>query len=330
MNKILTFIFSIKYYANLIKNCKIYSIYEKRIMKNFYPAIVVPGGDVIHNHFANSHKDLLEWADVKKDHLLVTFRPSDDQYRYDDLDNYTLIINQSHIPDWFDDDVKEAVIGQLKSVIEKMIVRGRKKLILNEGVILQRNASINFAKNARIFAMYDESVVRNLIDNSHVEFMTDRSLISEMKENTSIGDMLDRSRINTMMGSARVNRMYGRSKILKMKGGSKVDMVKGHSSIQRMDEESFARSVKHMSVVDEMHGESTIDEMWDWAVVGAMFDQARVNYMDDDSKVHSMYGNSTVNSMYGSAIIEELHENSVVKQINEKAKILKKRLKDSK
>ena len=209
-------------------------------MRNFYPAIVVQGQDVIHNHFATSHKDLLDWAGIVDDYLAVTFRPIDDKYRYDDLKHYVLMIEQHHIPEWFTKDVELAVIGQLTAIIKNMIVGGRRKLVLNEGVILNKHSIVGMAKNAKIFAMYDSAKIRMLTDGSEVLIMTDNTLINEMHSNTLIHEMLDKSRINELLGNSRVNKMYGQSKILKMRGNSRVDVVKGHSNIKNMDNEAFA------------------------------------------------------------------------------------------
>ena len=124
-------------------------------MKNFYPAIILENGEIIHNSFASSHNDLLDLGNRNYNNpLLVTYRPIDmEKYRLDDLDNYTLIINQNNIPEWFDDIAKKQAIEKLHHIIENMIITKRRKLALNEGIILNNTANVVQAKNAKIFAL---------------------------------------------------------------------------------------------------------------------------------------------------------------------------------
>lgn len=301
-------------------------------MKNFYPAIVLSDGEIIHNPFASSHQELIDWCDRKcENYLKVRYRPEDLNYgRLDDVDNYILTFEQNSIPEWFTPEMNKETLVKLHGIISGMIIRKRRKLILNEGVILAKNASVNLTKNCKVFGMYDDSKIQNLGEGTEVCMMTDRTFINEMFDNSIILEMFDWSKVTYMRGNAVIRKMYANSKVIKMKGSARVDYTKGYSSVDVMDQNAFLYSMRQMSVVEQMYGHSSIDEMWDWAVVGSMHDDANINYMDDDTKVQSMHGHASINEMYGNAIIEKSYGNTMIKKLNEKAKILQKRLKEEK
>jgi hypothetical protein len=74
-------------------------------MNKYYSVLIKNNGEVIHNIFATSHKDLIAKyitpEDVRdKTYFRATYSPKDG-YRLDDLDNYKLTINEMFIPAWY-------------------------------------------------------------------------------------------------------------------------------------------------------------------------------------------------------------------------------------
>lgn len=302
-------------------------------MYNFYPIIIIEGGEIIHNPFASSHSELISCCidsrnSKHRNFIIATYKPKD--YRLDDINNYNLVFEQNAIPDWFNYDIEKKVKKELKKIITGMIVSsGRKKLILNQGIILSNTAKIDKAKNVIIFGMYDKSMIHHLTENSKVSSMTHESKIQRV-DTSIINEMYSKSKIENLCDNSKVIKMYGETEIETMKGNSMIDMMREKSFVEKMEDTSFANMIKHLAIVDEMHDNSIIDQMWDWSFVGTMYDNSHINYMDDDAKVRTMLGNSSIDEMFGSSVVERSLQNSIVRKIHETAKILQKKLDESK
>ena len=70
-------------------------------MDNFYYILIKNNGDIIHNIFATSHRDLIGKYTTPEDardktYIKAMFSPKDG-YRLDDVNNYQLIHAGSHI-----------------------------------------------------------------------------------------------------------------------------------------------------------------------------------------------------------------------------------------
>lgn len=304
--------------------------YNHNIMDNFYLVLIKNTGEVIHNIFATTHKDLIAKyitpEDVRDRTYFKAIYTPKEGYRLDDLDNYQLLLNEVYIPEWFVGDLKITVMQTLNNIISSMIIKNHRQLLLHDGGILVGKGMVSEMKHSIIFAMYDESVVDVLDNSSEVRYMTDDCFIVDMRDSTRVDEMLGFSKIKQMHDYSKVVKMYGQSKIGEMFDHSRILMLKGDANIIEMYGTSQADKLKHMASVSEMHGHSVIEEMWDWTVVERMFDQSRINYMDEDSKVLEMHDESEVEMMAGHAIIEKLYENSLVRKLTNAAKILEQKL----
>jgi hypothetical protein len=303
---------------------------DYNVMNKFYLVLIKNDGEVIHNIFATSHKDLIAKyitpEDVKENNYFkATFTPKEG-CRLDDINNYQLIFNEVYIPEWFTGGLEFSVKQQLMSIISSMIIKNHRQLLLHEGGILVGKAMVSEMKHSIVFAMYDESVIDVLDNSSEVRYMTDDCYIVDMRDSTKVEEMLGFSKIKQMHNYSKVIKMYGQAKIGEMFDHSRIAMLKGDSNILEMHDASQADRLKHMSCVCEMHGHSVIEEMWDWTVVEKMFDQSRINYMDEDSKVLEMHDESMVELMAGNSIVEKLCEDSLVRKLTNAAKILEQKL----
>ena len=299
-------------------------------MEKFYLVLIKKDGTIVHDIFATSHKDLinkyLSNDEIKGEQFFMAQYCPKDGHRLDDVKNYVLINSGMFYPNWFTGEFKEQVMADLSAIISDMVVRGRKKLLLHEGVILSKMTVVDEAKHCVIFGMYDESRIDILDEASEVVMMTDDAMIQEMRDGSKVTEMYGWSKVRQMREYSKIVKMYGQAKVGEMHDHSRISMLKGDANIMEMKDESQADRLKHMSRVDEMHGHAVIEEMWDWSVVEKMFDNARINFMDEDSKVLEMYGDSMVDEMYGNAIVERLYENSLVRKLNDAAQILSKEL----
>jgi len=299
-------------------------------MNKFYLVLIKKDGTIVHDIFATCHNNLvakyLTCAEVKdNDYFFAIFSPKKD-CRLDDVNNYTLINSGMYYPDWFTGKFKLKIFKDLKDIINSMIVKSRKKLLLHEGIILSNKIIINEVKHCVIFGMYDESRINILDETSEIKIMTDDAFVNEMRDGSKITEMYGYAKVKKMTNYSKIIKMYGQAKVEKMYDHSKIGVLKGDANITEMHEKSKADRLKHMSRVNEMHGHSIIEELWDWSVVEKMFDHSKIIFMDQDSKVLEMYGDSIVDQMFGNAIVEKLYENSLVRKLNDRAQILNKEL----
>lgn len=299
-------------------------------MENFYLVLIKKDGTIIHDIFATSHDDLkgkyISVVDVKENNYFSAVYSPKENHRLDDIDNYVLINAGIYYPDWFTGEFRKQVMLDLKAIISNMIVKGRKKLLLHEGVILSKMTVVDEVKHSIIFGMYDEARINILDQTSEVQIMTDDAVIQEMRDGSKVVEMYSYSKVKEMRDYSKITKMYGQAKVGEMHDHARISVLKGDANIKEMHEDSQADRLKHMSGVDEMHGHSTIEEMWDWSVVEKMFDNARINFMDEDSKVLEMYGDSMIDQMFGNAVVEKLYENSLVRKLHNAAQILSKEL----
>jgi len=299
-------------------------------MDKFYLVLIMKDGTIVHDIFATSHRDLvgkyITKAEIAENNYFAAVFSPKEAHRLDDVQNYVLINSGMYYPDWFSGEFKNQVMTSLKDIIEAMIVRGRKKLLLHEGVILSHKTVVEEAKHCVVFGMYDEARIEVLDEASEVQIMTDDAMIQEMRNSSKITEMYGYSKVKEMRDYSTIVKMYGQAKVGEMHDHSRIAVLKGDANIIEMHEDSKADRLKHMSRVDEMHGHSIIEELWDWSVVEKMFDHSRINYMDEDSKVLEMHGNSTIEQMFGNSIVEKLHENSLVRKLSDAAQILSKEL----
>jgi len=299
-------------------------------MENFYLVLVKKDGEIIHNTFAISHDDLIDKYIIPNDipytdFFRALFRPKD-ELSLTNVDEYKLLIQETFIPEWFDDEFRNNTIDKLINIIKSMIITTHKNLLLNEGVILSKTAKIDRVMNCIVYAMYDSSNIKSLCCNSQVLLISDESIIDKTEDNSRIEEMYGNALVNEMYGYSKIMKMHGNTKVMKMYNNSRIAVLRGFSKINEMRDNSETDRMKHMSKVMEMHNSSVIEEMWDWAVVNRMYDNTQINYMDDDSIVQEMHGNSVINEMCGNAVVQALYENSIVRKIEEKAAILKKQL----
>ena len=299
-------------------------------MNEFYLVLIKKDGTIVHNIFATSHSDLiakyLTHDEIKGEQFFMAQYSPKDNHRLDDVNNYVLINSGMFYPNWFTGEFRAQVIDDLKEIIGDMIVRGRKKLLLHEGVILSKMTVVDEAKHCVIFGMYDEARIDVLDQSTEVHFMTDDALIREMRDGSKVLKMCGYAKVREMHNYSKIVNMYEQAKVGEMHDHSRISILKGNANIMEMQDEAQADRLKHMSCVDEMHDRSVIEEMWDWSIVERMFDNARINFMDEESKVLEMYGNSMVDQMYGHSVVEKLCENSLVRKLHDMAKILEKEL----
>jgi len=178
-------------------------------MCEFFSALVLRNGDLIHDAATDSHTDLIDAFGLDKventgcQHFAkIEFTPSSKE-TMDEIDTYTLRVDESTEPIWFSE-VKDIVIQKCRSIVSRMIIIGEHKCILSGKYILGKNANVRKVVNSNIIAM---------LGSSQVGVMRESSQVGEMWGSSQVGEMWGSSQVGVMWGSSNVGEMRGSSNI---------------------------------------------------------------------------------------------------------------------
>ena len=133
-------------------------------MCQFFSAIALRNGDIIHDDATDSHSDLIlafglsDAENANCQHFVkVEFTPESPDVM-DEIDKYTLRVDENETPLWWEE-VKETVESKCRSAVKKMILTGEHKMILSGKYILGKNCKVNTVKNSNIVAMLESAKV---------------------------------------------------------------------------------------------------------------------------------------------------------------------------
>ena len=163
------------------------------MLNDFLLILVKNDGNIVYDIFATSHKDLVNKYitpedEKQKSYFKAAFVPKEG-HRLDEVNEYVLRNAEVSYPLWFTNDIQNIAIANLKSIINSMIIKGRKQLLLHEGAILAGNAVVDELKHSVIFAMYDNAHVKLVDNSSEIHRMTDETFIDELCDNSKIEEV---------------------------------------------------------------------------------------------------------------------------------------------
>jgi len=168
-------------------------------MCKFLSAIYRKDVGLLWDAYTDSHEMLIDFykLDDKKDvrdFVRLEFFP--DNGEYCEIDKYTLHIDETDVPVWFNDDLRTQATDQLKSIITRAIIKDRKiKCLLSGLYILCGNTKVDYIANCRVFYMTDKSNVGVMRENSKVGVMRENSKVGEMWESSKVGEMWESSKV---------------------------------------------------------------------------------------------------------------------------------------
>ena len=199
-------------------------------MCKFFSAILTRDENLISNPFTSSHEDLIDEANLidnefhQDKFIRLEFSPEKDA----DLaciEKYVLTVDENQIPDWFTEEVKERAINRLTNILNKIIIKDNRKILIGQVAILADGVIINKIIDSRILIMCGSSVVRRMYSSSVVQRMCNSSIVNEMYDSSIVQGMYD---------SSVVQRMYDSSIVQGMCDSSIVRRMYGSSVVQRM------------------------------------------------------------------------------------------------
>jgi len=200
-------------------------------MSQFKSAIVLKGPrnkggfQLLMSPWTDSHSDLIAIHKLRDDGRLrfarVKFSPTS-MATADKPETYALKIDEDRTPDWFSDEMRDAVAEKMRTYIRSIIITEPVDLLIGGQFILATGAKINTAKNCIIESMLANSTVNAMRDNSTVNEMWDNSTVNVMLANSTVNEMRDNSTVNVMWANSKVNVMWANSKVNVMRDNSTV------------------------------------------------------------------------------------------------------------
>ena len=158
-------------------------------MCKFLSAIITRNGQIICDpEHTDSHEDLLAASGLfdgntslyREELCRVEFTPPEADLG--DLNKWTLTIDEQVIPSWAD---KIEIRAKMEKLVERIIIRDTRKILLGSCWILLGDADVKTSKNSRIYAMNDSSKVGVMRDSSKVEVMCDSSKVEAMYDSST-------------------------------------------------------------------------------------------------------------------------------------------------
>jgi hypothetical protein len=122
----------------------------------FKSAIVTRDGRIMHHDATDSHTDLISHFKLREgkageNFVRVEFTP--DGNAFADVDKYTLRIDETRVPAWFDEETTEKTVKALKRVIRSMIICDERDMVLGGTWIVGDGAKVATFRNTRIIAI---------------------------------------------------------------------------------------------------------------------------------------------------------------------------------
>ena len=137
-----------------------------------------------------------------------------------------------------------------------------------------RASIICIAEKTCISGMYDNSVIKSMIEGSKVAGTWDNACICTMSNSSCISQMRDMSRVNKMENDSYVDIVSDNSEIKQMTENSFVNSIGINVSIEEMKDNSLVKFADGHSVIKSMHEHAEVLEMREFSSVKEVFDEA--------------------------------------------------------
>jgi hypothetical protein len=236
-------------------------------MCNFKSALVLRdeskkgGFELFLSPWTESHSTLMLMRGIKDGPRIncarVEFSPPD-MSTADRVDTYKLRLDEQRAPEWWNQEMAEAVAAKLDAYISSIIVSSDVPILIGGQFILSGGAKIESA---------DACIIQAMLGTSQVGEMRDASKVGEMRDASKVGTMWHTSKVGTMWNTSQVGTMWHTSKVGTMWNTSQVG------------------EMRDASKVGTMWNTSQVGTMWNTSKVGTMWNTSKVGEMRDASKV---------------------------------------------
>ena len=127
-------------------------------MCKFYSAIITPTGDVLHNENLTSHEDLIALFGLNDDRPGRFARVEYTSETLYDLSTYTLIVDESVLPDWLTDEMLSNAERKLHQIVKKRIINKDTDILVGGLYVVCGGATVKYAKRCDIVELHRGTV----------------------------------------------------------------------------------------------------------------------------------------------------------------------------
>ena len=195
------------------------------------------GFDLKMSPWTESHSELIQFYNIKDGARLtfarVEFSPESMETAHQP-ETYKLSLDEERTPEWWTDEIRDAVAERMRNYIRAIVVDGAVALLMGGQFILAPSARVEACKACVITAMLGSSQVGTMWGSSQVGTMWGSSQVGEMRGSSQVGTMWGSSQVGTMRGSSQVGTMLDSSQVSTMLGGSRIDEMWGASQVGTM------------------------------------------------------------------------------------------------
>ena len=230
----------------------------------------------------DSHSDLLEKYHIKDDfkeanfvkvELVPTNKPVHEAILTPTDKEWTLRVDQSDYPDWWESSkkwAKKEMLKSLKNVIKKRcVLAGQAVKEIKDGerwVIVCGNvdyvygsatindvcdlATINdVCGSATINDVRGSATIKNVYGSATIKNVYDSATINDVRGSATINDVRDSATINDVCGSATINDVYGSATINDVYGSATINDVCGSATINDVRDSATIKKITYKAIV---------------------------------------------------------------------------------
>ena len=175
-----------------------------------FSGVIKQDEEIIMSDYTDTHGYIILANGLKESSLVMQGKNGWARFEYYgrnlcDIKTYKLTIDESTIPDWLTDEVKERLTKRLKEIVKKKILtKGKIPILLGGKWILGGNVIVEKAVGANIILMHGKAKVGVLRENSQVGVLWGNSQVGVLRENSRVGELWGNSRVGELWGNSRV------------------------------------------------------------------------------------------------------------------------------
>ena len=174
-------------------------------MCQFLSGIGFKNGDVFTSDYTDNHENMIEaWGLKEKfDNGWVRLEYTSDTLT--DLSTYRLNIDESYIPSWVTEEIKEKWERKLKTRAKRMILLvGEINCLLGGKYVVGGDVKINNVISSNIVFCGDNASITKVRDNASITDVRDNASIIDVWDNASITDVRGNATITDVRDNASI------------------------------------------------------------------------------------------------------------------------------
>ena len=181
-------------------------------MCQYFSAIALPNGDLLHHDSTDSHEDLVAHFGLNDNRLgrfaRIEYHPESVKHLAD-ITKYVLKLDENEKPKWWTNDFADKIESKCRVICAARIVIKDRDILLGGPWIVASNAKIRKVYNARILAVIDSASIQNVWGSASIQNVWGSASIQDVWGSASIQNVLGSASIQNVGGSASIHNVGG-------------------------------------------------------------------------------------------------------------------------